>query len=103
MVIEEKEARWYKEMFSWSIAGDGDAKIARRLNDLGVPTRRQGRVTRTGRIVGKGWTASYVRKLLTDPSAYGDARVQVKGGDSFAFPLPPIVNRQTFEQALQAR
>src|SRR4030042_1393489 len=59
MVIEETEARWYREMFAWSIAGDGDAKIASRLNGLGVPTRRQGRVTRTGRSIGKGWTAGY--------------------------------------------
>jgi ribosomal protein L37E len=90
-------------MFAWSIAGDGDTKIARRLNDLGVPTRRQGKVTRTGRIIGKGWTASYVRKLLTDPGAHGHGRVQVKGVDRLAFPLPPVVDRQTFEQALHAR
>jgi DNA invertase Pin-like site-specific DNA recombinase/ribosomal protein L37E len=103
MEIEETEARWYREMFAWSIAGDGDAKIAARLNSLGVPTRRQGKVNKNGKVVGKGWTASYVRKLLTDPGAYGDGKVQVKGGDRFSFPLPPVVDRETFEQALQAR
>ena len=103
MVIEETEARWYREMFALSIEGDGDAKIASKLNGLSVPTRRQGRVTRTGRIIGKGWTASYVRKLLTDPGAYGHGTIQVRGGDRFLFPLPPVVDRQTFEQALQAR
>jgi len=103
MVVKEEEARWYREMFTWSLAGDGDAKIARRLNGLGVPTRLQGKVTKSGKTIGKGWTANYVRRLLTDPAAYGEAKIQVKGGDTFAFPLPPIVDRQTFELAQRAR
>ena len=103
MVLDETEAHWYRELFVWSIAGDGDAKIARRLNNLGAPTRRQGKITRTGRNIGKGWTVSYVRKLLTNPASYGEGKIQIKDGDSYPFPLPPVVDRQTFEQALKAR
>jgi len=103
LVINESEARWYREMFSWSIAGDGDARIAMRLNGLGVPTRMQGRTNRNGRIIGKGWRASYVCRLLTDTGSYGEGKVQVKGGETFAFPLPPVVDKQTFERAIKAR
>lgn len=74
-----------------------------RLNSFGVPTRRQGKVTKTGQTIGKGWTAGYVRRLLTDSAAYGEGRVQVESGDKFTFALPPIVDRQTFEQAKKAR
>jgi len=103
LVIEETEARWYREVFSWSIAGDGDARIAKRLNDLGVPTRMQGRTYRNGRIIGKGWRASYLSGLLTDPASYGEGKVQVEGGERFAFPLPLVVDKQTFERAMKAR
>jgi hypothetical protein len=103
MAIEAAEARWYREMFSWSIAGDGDEKIAKRLNCLSVPTRRQGKVTRSGRFTGKGWTTSHVRKLLTDPSVHGEGKIQVKSGDTFTFPMPPVVDQETFKLALRAR
>lgn len=103
VLIDESEALWYREMFAWSIAGDGDAKIAERLNDLGIPTRRQGKVTRTGRITGKGWTVSYIAKILKNPASYGEGKVQIKGGDSYDFKLPPVVDKQTFEQAMKAR
>lgn len=103
VALDEPEAHWYRQMFTWSIAGDGDEKIAKRLNHLGVPTRWEGRVTRTGRTMGKGWTRSYVRKLLTDPASYGDGRFEIRDGDSFPFPLPPIVDRSIFDQAQKAR
>ena len=103
MVIEESEAHWYREMFAWSIVGDGDEKIAKRLNQFGIPTRRQGQVTKSGRIIGKGWTTSYVRKLLTDPSAYGEGKVQIKGGERFDFPMLPVVDKETFMLAMKAR
>lgn len=102
IVIEESEARWYREMFTWSINGDGYSKIARRLNGLGIPTRQQGKVTKVGKVIGKGWTANYIQKLLTDTTVYGEGKIQVKGGDSFTFPLPPLVDRQTFELAKRA-
>ena len=103
MMIDESEAHWYREMFAWCIAGDGDAKIARRLNDMGVPTRLQGKVIRNGKTAGKGWAVNYVRRLLTDTAAYGEGKIQIKGGESFTFPLPPVVDRKTFEQAMMAR
>jgi hypothetical protein len=89
-------------MFTWSINGDGYGKIAQRLNSLGIPTRRQGKVTKTGKVIGKGWTATYIQKLLTETAAYGESKIQVKGGDTFTFPLPPIVERQTFDLAQRA-
>jgi len=103
VVIDDSEAQWYGQMFAWSIAGDGDEKIAKRLNHLGVPTRWEGKVTRTGRTVGKGWIRSYVRKLLTDPASYGDGRFEIRDGESFPFPLPPIVDKGIFDQAQKAR
>jgi len=103
IVIDEQEAGWYREMFAWSIAGDGDSKIASRLNGLGVPTHFQGRTLKNGRTVDKGWTADRVGGLLKDPAAYGEVKIQVKGGESFTFTLPPVVDRATFERALLAR
>ncbi len=102
-MIEESEAHWCRQMFTWSIAGDGDEKIAKRLNHLGVPTRWEGKVTRTGRAVGKGWTRSYVRKLLTDPASYGKGKFEIRDGNSFPFPLPQIVDRSIFDQAQKVR
>ena len=99
VILDASEAYWYREMSGWYIAGDGYSKVAKRLNGLGVPTRMQGKVNKNGRTLGKGWTTNYVRKLLTDPSAYGDAKIQVKGGNPLTFPLPPVVDRGTFELA----
>jgi DNA invertase Pin-like site-specific DNA recombinase len=103
VVLNESEAYWYREMFAWSIAGDGDEKTAKRLNDLGVPTRWEGKVTRTGRTIGKGWTRSYVRKLLTDCASYGEGCFEIKGGVRFTFPLPAVVDKPTFDQEKKAR
>ncbi|MFC1941063.1 recombinase family protein [Chloroflexota bacterium] len=103
IVIEESEAHWYREMFSWSISGDGDAKIAKTLNELGVPTRRQGKVTRSGKPLGKGWTTSYVHKILTDTAAFGKGKVQIKNVECIEPPLPPVVDFRIFKRAQNAR
>ncbi len=99
VILDESEARWYREMFRWYISGGGYSKVAKRLNDLGVPTRMQGKINKNGRTLGKGWTTNYVRKLLTNPSAYGEGKIRVRGGEPLSFPLPPVADRGTFELA----
>ena len=57
LAINETEAAHLKEMFHWYVdEGLGSARIARRLNESGVPTKR-----------GCQWSQNAVCRLLTNP------------------------------------
>lgn len=61
--IEETEARWVRAIFEWSARNQlGPAEIARQLNDLGVPTKRDN---------GK-WYRGVVRRMLLNPTYIGE-------------------------------
>lgn len=92
--VEDAEAQWYREMFSWCIGGWGDHKIAHTLNKVGVPTKRSSL---------KGWEARKVGKLLTNPVAYGQGCYKPKGVEPIPIKYPQIVDRVTFDAAQKAR
>ena len=61
--INEKEAAWIRQMYSWVIDdGISGEKCARRLQQLGIPTRRGGR-----------WMTCTVRNILVNPLYTGSA------------------------------
>lgn len=104
--LDPVEAMYYRKMFiDWGDWGDG--RIARYLNDLGVPTRLTGTIIkrgpRQGQVIGKGWTRSYIRKLRNDRSAYGEGKFKLRDGDELEFPLPKIVDKAVFDEEKRVR
>jgi hypothetical protein len=104
--IDPEEASWYRRiLIDWKDLGD--EKVAQLLNNQGVPTRNQGKIIkvgpRQGQIIGKGWIRSYVRKLRTDPGAYGYGIFRIKGGDTLEFPIPAIVSKEDWDKEKEAR
>ena len=84
MELDPEEAPWYERMLiDWKDLGD--EKVAQYLNRMGVPSRNQGKVIKKdqgkGRLSGRGWTRSHVRKLRNDPGAYGHETFKIKGED----------------------
>lgn len=104
--LDPEEALWYGRMLvDWK--DWGDEKVARYLNHMGVPTRLEGKVIksgpRQGQIIGKGWTRSHVRELRNARHAYGEGSFKIKDGDVLEFPLPAVVSKTEFEEEKKAR
>ncbi len=64
LVVVEDEANAYRQMVEWAILGWGPAKIAKALNDRGVPTRRSAH----------GWRAATVKRILESEAQLGMVR-----------------------------
>lgn len=61
-ILNETESGWARQIFEWiGIEGMSMSAVARRLNDLGVPTKRKG----------KGWVSSTVKQMIDNPVYYG--------------------------------
>lgn len=115
--ILEEEARWVRQMFTWSAEGAGTADIVDRMRAMGVPTKRNTR-----------WYSSTVRTILANTSYIGQMRCnrynwvgmtalaqlpkekrtrsinsQLRPQEEWiTIPMPPIVDEATFRQ-VQAR
>jgi len=110
--IEEKEAEAVRMMFRWSVDERiSCAKIADRLNAMGIPTHYQ----KDGRLImrkGKRapektdgiWRAARVRNLLRNSAYMGDwqwgKRSKKRGpGNTIPGYCPPIVSKEIFTKA----
>lgn len=71
MVIVPEEAKIVKEIFASSLSGTGTYRIAKALNERGVPTKKNG-----------SWTASTVKGILTNEKYTGDVIFQKTYTDS---------------------
>jgi site-specific DNA recombinase len=54
-IINEDEARWVKQIFSWYVEGVSSSKIAYRLNTAGIPTKLHSRL---------GWAEKTISDLV---------------------------------------
>jgi len=71
MVIVPEEAKVVKEIFAASLAGEGTYRIAKKLNEKGVPSKKNG-----------NWTASTINGILTNEKYTGDVIYQKTYTDS---------------------
>lgn len=58
--INEKESYIVKLMFKWYIEGEGTRRIAIKLNEMGIPTKKQAK-----------WISRTVRRILQNPTYTG--------------------------------
>lgn len=73
LVVHPKRAETVRQIFQWRLEGMGSVTIARRLNDMGIPTQLQIRFEE-GHADGKPnalWRASVVTNILKNPCYLG--------------------------------
>lgn len=88
-VVDEREARWVREMFSMYLSGRTMNEIRDHLNGNGVKTPR-----------GKMWSTQGVAQLMADPACKGVYRFmgrEVDGG------MPAIVSAEDFDTVQRMR
>jgi len=101
-IINDFEAKGVRQIFDWYIEGVSVYEVARRLNNAGVPTKKQSRL---------GWTAQKVSQLVASECytgvAYYNKRQGSTGkrkdkGEWVSMPVPAIISQKTW-QAAQAK
>lgn len=99
-VINESQAEWVRQIFTWYIEGLSSGNIAQRLNEAGVPTKHQSRL---------GWAEKTVSLLVSRECYAGTAyynkgrRKKARDPDKWvSMPVPPIITTEMWEAA-QAR
>ncbi|WP_250501679.1 recombinase family protein [Caballeronia sp. AZ7_KS35] len=102
--VVEDRASVVRQVFQWTLNGQGKEAIARTLNEQGVSPF--GRASH--------WHASYIHKVLTNPAVIGtlttgtlehvDGKAQRQPLDTIPNYYPPIIDQETFSrvQALKA-
>lgn len=93
LVINEEEAETVRLIFREYLKADASTlKIARLLDSLGRPTKRGGK-----------WNGERVYAVLTQPAYAGDWYFKHRSKDDpsgwVRVPVPPIIDRATFERA----
>lgn len=96
IIINEAQAKYVRWIYDWYIEGLSDRKTAMRLNDMGVPTKQD-----------TTWREARIRYILTNPIYYGSLRWGVRVNQDQAFEVenavPPIIDKETFEQVQRIR
>ncbi|MDR1364736.1 MAG: recombinase family protein [Oscillospiraceae bacterium] len=109
IIINEKQASVIRQIFDWYISGDGTMKIAKRLNELEIPTYQGGK-----------WSDSRVNLLISNERLTGNSLFQKKFtvdhltkkqkqniGEKPQYFVsethPAIISQETFEEAKQIR
>jgi hypothetical protein len=114
--IKKEEAQIVKNIFCWRLEGMGSSAIARKLNDLGVPTQRRRRFLE-GYSDGKEaalWRGSTVLNILKNPCYFGclverkTQRALCKGGVAEVIPREkwniienthePVITKESFDK-----
>ena len=65
LIINEKEAEIVRMIFRMYLGGDGTFRIAKKLNELGIPT-----------VTGKQWHETTIRGMLKNEKYKGDCLLQ---------------------------
>ncbi len=90
--IDEDEAAIARQVFAWYISGEGIFHIRRRLNGMGVPSRK-----------GKRWSKVSVQHIVTG-EYYATGRIPTTlDGETFYIPCPPIVSTTVWNKSLEIR
>lgn len=86
--VNKSEAVYVKKIYNWYLEGDSMLKIAKKLKDLNVPTKRGGH-----------WNQSTIYSILTNPLYIGNVRYGVGRKDSFEVSgknITPILSPELF-------
>ncbi len=90
-VVEEQEARTYRQLVDWAVEGRGPAWMANELNRRGTPTRR----------AKVGWSATTVRHILNSEAQTGMIRARFGDRNAWrpATDQPALIARERWESA----
>ena len=86
--VNKDEAIYVKKIFNWYLEGDSMLKIAKKLKDLNVPTKRGG-----------NWNGSTIYSILTNPLYIGNVRYGVGRKNGFEVNgknITPILSEDLF-------
>lgn len=88
LTVNKEEAIYIKKIYNWYLEGDSMLKIAKKMQDLKVPTKRGGT-----------WRQSTINSILTNPLYIGNIRYGVNKKNSFEVSgknIIPIIKNDTF-------
>ena len=88
LVVNKMEAIYVEKIFKWYLEGDSMLEISRKLERLGVPTKRGGL-----------WRQSTIHSVLTNPLYIGKVRYSVRKKNYFEVDgknIEPIINNNLF-------
>ena len=118
LVINAPEADVVREIFDTYLSGASLRIIVNRLNDRGIPTKRDGEVWKDGSRVSGKWDSSSIGDILDSVTYTGDMLLQKTYKDSKfntrrnegQYPLfyaeehhPPIIDHNTYEAVKEMR
>ena len=86
--VNKIESYYVKKIYEWYLQGDSMIKIANRLRDEYVPTKRGGH-----------WNQSTIQSILTNPLYIGKVRYGVKKQNKFEVDgknITPLIDEETF-------
>lgn len=86
--LNKNEALYVKKIYNWYLEGESMLKIAKKLKDLNVPTKRGGH-----------WNQSTIYSILTNPLYIGNVRYGVGRKNSFEVSgknIVPIISLELF-------
>lgn len=86
--INNNEAEYVRKIYNWYLEGESMLKIAKKLKDLNVPTKRGG-----------NWNQSTIYSILTNPLYIGNVRYGVGRKNGFEVSgknMIPIINEELF-------
>ena len=86
--LNKGEALYVKKIYNWYLEGESMLKIAKKLKDLNVPTKRGGH-----------WNQSTIYSILTNPLYIGNVRYGVGRKNSFEVSgknIVPIISPELF-------
>jgi site-specific DNA recombinase len=93
LVVVEEEAAVVREIITNIAEGSTLYGVAKRLNDVGVPSPGW-RYGTGGRKPGKSWSVNTVSNIIHQPAYSGTHEVKINGGkDRIAREAPAIMNR----------
>lgn len=86
--VNKLESHYVKKIYEWYLQGDSMIKIANRLRDEDVPTKRGGH-----------WNQSTIQSILTNPLYIGKVRYGVNKQNKFEVDgknITPLIDEETF-------
>lgn len=96
LIIDEKEAKWIRQMYTWKKEGKGIKGIATELNKKGVETRRtkigQKRKLHNGDEIDILWRSNTIGKILKSPLYKGERHYSGK-----IIQVPKIVDDELWD------
>jgi site-specific DNA recombinase len=111
MVIDEEEKKIYEQIVAWTLQGESPFEIARRLNDMNVPTKYQKHRKKGVRLTNKEtgetrlkqqnqfyWKGQTVDAILKNPVYYGYRRYK----DGLVPHNYPIIDKETWDSIQEA-